>query len=236
MPAGVYSHALSNKHAARLTSRDFHLDDEYELYVQARGGGQAMQRYVVQNYPRSGTVFRVSELGGKKGPKDWSWVKFDLSYWKGDDIHLETVTARDAPLLTKNNDRSWFGVRQAVMIKKGGDVPAPRASREHLDALFTQAGEKVPSTADDLAGIYQQALVSAIEKWRDGKASDADALFLDRALTEKLLPNSLQEMPLSAKVVKRYRQLEEEVPVPTRVHGLDEWEAANQTLIQSRGS
>ena len=53
LPAGVYSHTLSNKHAARLTSRDVHLDDEYELFVQARGGGQAMQRYVVQNYPRN---------------------------------------------------------------------------------------------------------------------------------------------------------------------------------------
>ena len=234
LPAGVYSHALSNKHAARLTSKDIHLDDEYELYIQARGGGQAMQRYVVQNYPRNGTVFKVSELGGKKGQKDWTWVKFDLAYWKGDDIHLETVTARDAPLLTKNNDRSWFGVRQAMMLKKGGSVPVPQVSREHLDSLFLQAGEKEPASLDDLAMLYQQALVNAIEKWRDGKASDADALFLDRALTEKLLPNSLQSLPVSEKLVKRYRKLEEEIPVPIRVHGLDEWKGADQALF-SRG-
>ncbi|MFN9914712.1 MAG: hypothetical protein ACK53L_19140, partial [Pirellulaceae bacterium] len=34
-PAGVYSHRLSDKQAARLSSRDLQLDGEYELWFQA---------------------------------------------------------------------------------------------------------------------------------------------------------------------------------------------------------
>ena len=61
-PAGVYSHLVSDKHPAVLTSPNVHLDGEYELWLQINGGGTAISRFVVQDYPRSGTVFPVTEL------------------------------------------------------------------------------------------------------------------------------------------------------------------------------
>ncbi len=137
-PAGVYSHGLSTKHAARLTSPDIHLDGEYELCLQVIGAGKSAMRYVVQNYPRNGTVYPVAEL-----PNDWAWQRFDVSYWNGDEVHIELTTARDAPLLVNDVDRSWFGIREATLVKKGEAAP-PKLSREFLDPLFQSCGGESP--------------------------------------------------------------------------------------------
>ena len=42
-----------------------------------------------------------------------------LGAWSGDDVHIELTAAKDAPLLVKNNPRSWFGVREAVIVRLG---------------------------------------------------------------------------------------------------------------------
>ncbi len=128
-PAAVYSHALSAKHSARLTSPDVGLDADSELWLQVIGGGAAMSRYVVQDYPRSGTVYPVKNL--KPG---WEWQRFDLTYWTGDSIHVELTTAKDAPLLVKGDERSWFGIRAAAILPKGSSGPG--ADREFLEPLF----------------------------------------------------------------------------------------------------
>jgi hypothetical protein len=69
-PAGAYSHALTAKLPARLTSPDIALDDEYELWVQTIGDPSASLRYVVQDFPRSGTVYPVTQLS-----PEWRWQR-----------------------------------------------------------------------------------------------------------------------------------------------------------------
>ncbi|MEM7015369.1 MAG: DUF1549 domain-containing protein, partial [Verrucomicrobiota bacterium] len=110
-PAGVYTHLLSTKHGSQLTSPDFNLEGKNELWVQVMGDGESAVRYVVQNYPRRGTVFPVTDLKVDEKNPVWRWQKYNLDYWDGDDIHVEVVTGKDAPLLTKGNGRSWFGIR-----------------------------------------------------------------------------------------------------------------------------
>lgn len=227
-PAGVYSHALSSKHAARLTSRDVLLDGDYDLYVHALGDGGATLRYVVQDYPRNGTVYPVTDLNG-----DWRWQRYDLTYWNGDEIHVELTTAADAPLLVKSNPRSWFGVREAVLVKKGQPAP-PNETREHLDPLF-DAPTSPPASFDELARGYAVALESAIKAWRDGKATDAQAMFLDGCLKQQLLPNKLNELPTAQPLVEQYRKLESEIPLTTRVPGLTETVGRDQRLF-TRGN
>lgn len=222
LPSGVYSHLLSDKHAARLTSKDFSLDDEYELLVRARGNGGAMVRYVVQNYPRKGTVFKVTELGAKNDTA-WKWHPFDLSYWKGDEVHIELATAKDAPLLTKNEDRSWFGIREAVLVKKGESASFTAPTLEHLDPLMQEKGET-------LLKRLKSALAKSIEGWKKNSLTDSEALFLEWAIKEGALPNKQAELIKTAPLVATYRKLESEIKSPTRVHGLDEWIASNQPL------
>ncbi len=229
-PSGIYSGLLSNKQAARLTSPEFTLEGKNTLQVLARGGGNAMVRYVVQNYPRSGTVFKVITLGanGKKA-KDksasdkWKWHTFDLEFWDGDDIHIEFSTARDAPLLTKPDERSWFGIRQAMLVEKGTAIAVTALSTEHLDAIARAKGE-------DLSERFRNATSSAVASWGQGKSTNADAHFLNYLLDQKALPNKLSALPQASALIEKYRVLETEIKAPTRVHGLDEWVASNQAL------
>lgn len=207
-PAGTYSNLVTDKAGAILTSPDFHLDGEYELYLHVRGGGEAMARYVVQNYPRRGTVYKVDSLKEDDKQSGWRWLKFDLAYWSGDDIHIELATALDAPLLVKNNDRSWFGIREARLVKKGDLGPV-----------------KVTKTVDS------SALKAAIEAWGGNSATDAQSEILSAALRQGALPNDLSKLPSARPLIDQYRGLESEIPVATRIPTLAEWRGEDQPLF-----
>ncbi len=225
-PAGVYSHALSTKDAARLTSRDLHLDGEYELWLRVLGDGGATVRYAVQNYPRSGTVYPVTELS-----PTWRWQKYDLTYWNGDSIHVELTSAMDAPLLVKNKPRSWFGIREALLLPKG--EPAPETTDgEEIDWLFESMAQAPPKSLADLAAGYSAAIVQAAAAWRDEAISDAQAVFLAACLEQGFVANDLERLPVAAPLVRKYRDLENELAVPTRVPGVEETVGRDQPLFE----
>ncbi len=123
-------------------------------------------RYSVQHYPRSGTIYRWTNLDGGR----WRWVKYDLAYWKGDRLHLELATGGDAPILVNGAERSWFGLREAVLVPKGTKAP-PNGNDEGLSALITP-GEKAPADfASAMRGI-EAIFRNVIGTWREGKALD----------------------------------------------------------------
>ena len=186
LPSGIYSGLLSTKHSGRFTSPDFELKGKNSLYLLVNGDGQSMTRYVVQNYPRKGTVFKVTRLGasGNTPRKDWRWQPFDLEYWEGDAIHLEMSTARDSALLSGNSDRSWFGIREVRLIEKGEPAP-PNPNRDFLRALPKSAH---PGTVADIAKLYTEVAGKCIQSWSKGTASDYQALFLDKLIESGLLP------------------------------------------------
>ena len=223
-PSGVYSHLISSKHAARLTSPDFIADENSEMWLRVIGDGGSTLRFVVQNYPRSGTVYPVPQLNN-----NWRWQRFDLNYWSGDSLHIELAAARDAPLLVKSIDRSWFGIREAVVIPRGSQRPVE--SPEQLMPILDAAQTRTPEDPADVAQLYQEAIVAAINAWRSGTASDSQALLLDACVREQLLPNTISSLATAKSVVEEYRRLEQEIPVPTRVPGLDETVGHNQPLF-----
>ncbi|NOX99312.1 MAG: DUF1549 domain-containing protein, partial [Verrucomicrobia bacterium] len=226
-PAGSYSHLLSNKHRAVLASKRIALKGEKELWLQMTGDGQAMARYVVQNYPRSGTVFPVTRLKGGK----WFWKKYDLTYWDGDDIHIELSTAADqAVLANTSSERSWFGIRNAVLLPKGSPPPNGN-SREWLAPLFGAGRKTPPKSVEDVAQVYQSALKDCVSAWQQNRMSDAQALFLDGALKVGLLPNQVRALPVTKPLLENYRTLEAEVPLPIRVPGLFEADNYNQPMM-----
>ena len=228
-PSGVYSHGLSAKHPARLSSNKVRLDAEYDLWLQVIGDGGASTRYVVEDYPRNGTVFPVVNLAN-----EWHWQHFDLTYWNGDEIHLELAAGRDAPLMVNNEARSWFGVREAVIQKKGEPGP-PTASREFLDAILDEATKTPPQSFEDLAELSTRAVAAAVLAWQAGSATDAQAHLLDACLKQGLLTNTLKDLPTAKPLVAEYRRLEEEIVVPTRLPGLEETVGRDQRLF-ARGN
>ncbi|MFT3882980.1 MAG: DUF1553 domain-containing protein [Gemmatales bacterium] len=226
-PRGAYSHLISTKHAARLTSGYMHLNGIYDVWLQVIGDGGASTRYVVQDYPRDGSIYSVHEI-----TPQWHWQKFDLSYWNGDDIHLELATAQDAPLMAKNNPRSWFGVREAILVKKGEKAP-PTSTREYLDPIFGTASSA--KSVDQLADSFVETIRSTLQDWKAGTLTDGQALLLNQCLQEGLLPNQLQQLSSAKPLIEKYRQLENAIEAPTRIPSIEETVARNQPLL-NRGN
>lgn len=218
LPAGVYSHRLSTRHRAVLASAPFELDGEYDLYVHVAGEGSSV-RYAVQHYPRSGTIYPVTNLSGG----EWRWQRYDVAYWKGDRLHLELATAGDAPILVKDEPRSWFGVREVRLVKKGAPAPTDPADF-WLGPIEGAAPEAV------VAGLRR-----TIESWKGGASASFDdeaAWFLQGALGGGWLPNQLDTLPDGVRaLVTRYRKLEAAVPLPTRAPGIFERSGRDEPLM-----
>ncbi len=228
LPAGAYSHLLSTKHRGVLASSPFDLDGEYDLHLLVNGEGSSV-RYVVQHYPRSGTVYPVTDLGSP----DWQWIKYDLNYWKGDNLHLELATAGDAPILVSSDDRSWFGIRDAVLVKKGDPAPA-KPEHESLAALFGSSDDPIPANFEEACALYTKVLQKILADWSAASPAldDAGALFLNEALQAGIFPNTLTSLPESLQsLVTRYRQLEADIPLPTRAPGVFERPGIDQPLF-----
>ncbi|MDF1840873.1 MAG: DUF1553 domain-containing protein [Rubripirellula sp.] len=220
-PAGIFSHQISTKHPARLTSQDHLIEPGQQLWVRAFGGGDAALRYVVQDYPRNGTVFPIRTL-----TPEWKWQRFDLSYWSGDSMHVELVTAQDAPLLVKDKARSWFGVSDVVVTTR---KTPPVSHDEALRAVL--AIDAKPNSYDDLVSVYVQAIEDSIVAWEAGKLGNDQAFLLDRCLQLGWLPNRISQLPDVSALRTQYRKLESEIPVPVRVPGLDETVGREQPLF-----
>ncbi len=220
-PSGIYSNTLSSKHPARLTSPDHLIQPDQQLWARVIGDEEASLRYVIQDYPRNGTVFPVQTLH-----PEWSWKRFDLSYWEGDSMHVEFAAAKDAPLLVNNRERSWFGVTD-VMVTSHGISPPER--HEALSAVLTAGGQ--PSSYNEVVELYLAAISAAIDAWAEDALSDDQAHLLDRCVRLGWLPNQVEQLPEVKPLLERYRKLEQEIPVPTRVPGLDETVGRTQPLF-----
>jgi hypothetical protein len=177
----------------------------------------------VQNYTRSGTVYPVTRLKDGK----WRWQSWNLNYWEGDDVHLEVTTAGEQAILAVNKPNSWFGVTDILVLDKG--QPAPREEfAEFVVPLFAKGD---PGNAKRLAKRYAGVLRRSIRAWQRDKMTDEQANFIGYFVREGLLGNVLDESPKVAALVKEYRRLEAEVPVPRRAPGVLEAEAIDRPLF-----
>ena len=227
LPAGVYSHLLSDKHTGMLGTPRFRIGPNETLWVRVRGSGGVMARYVVQNYTRNGTVYPATRLNDGK----WRWQKWSLKYWEGDDAHLEISTAGEQAVLTAGNANSWFGVTEALVQNPG--QPAPRDEAASEVAPLFDLGK--PASRDALAKQYADALRNSIGAWQRDAMTDAQANLLGYFVRTNLLPNTLASTPKAAQLVENYRKLEAAVTVPQRAPGVVEGDARDMPLF-ARGS
>ncbi|WP_437185195.1 DUF1553 domain-containing protein [Planctomicrobium sp. SH668] len=222
-PRGLYSHGISNKHGARAGSVEFDVAEDLDVWMLVCGEGGATARYVIQHYPRNGLTFPILQPNA-----NWQWHRQDLSYWNGDKAYVEFATALDAPLPVSGSERSWFGVRQVVVTKKGATPPAVGA-HEGLKSIVEQTGTAIESVAD-LELAYVTAVRAALKDWQRNSLSDDQAILLQNCLKERVLSNDVNQSSELKRLVERYRQLEQEIPVPRRVPGLEEAAPQDQHL------
>ena len=213
LPAGVYTHSLTDRHNGTFSSPRFLIEAGQKLAVRLAGSGGAVARYVVQNYPQRGEVYPIETLSDGK----WRWQHWDLDYWDGDHAYIELVTAADHPMTGESSGgrsgRSWFGIAEAVVLDGDGKLPRDEPA-EFAAPLFEMEG--APAHRGELAARYGEAIRDAAEAWRDGSTTDAQARFLASFVRRGLLPNDLDAVPAAAAFVTSIRELEERIPVPTR--------------------
>ena len=223
LPAGMYSHTLSDKHSGVLASPRF-LAKKSKVFVRI-AGNLSIARYVVQNYPLVGETYPVTVLE----EADWRWHEWDAGYWDGDHMHVEITTASDQPIHEEyRQDRSWFGISEAIVVEDG--QPEPRDEIAYfISPLF--AHDNQPPARSGLATLYADTLRQCIVAWRNQTMSDSQARFLDYFVKNGLLPNDLETVPRAKELLTKYRELEEEIPVATRIPSVMECDSFDQRLF-----
>jgi hypothetical protein len=158
-PSGYLSSPLSQKDRAVLVTDRFK-NPGGTLWFRVAGNGGVKAKYVVQNYPRTGTIHKAVEL---KEPKDETlgWRSLDLEFWKDDEIFLQVTTAADMPAEHKADAPSWFLLTDAVITK-----------------------DKTPPTYKQTSKLTPSELISA---WQSNTLTDADAEALDALIQSKKL-------------------------------------------------
>ncbi|MGV3662366.1 MAG: DUF1553 domain-containing protein, partial [Prosthecobacter sp.] len=207
-PTGYFSNLLTTKDRAVLFSKRFKCEGG-TLWFRVAGSGGVKVKYVVQNYPRTGTIHKAVELIQQRDEK-LGWRSLDLDFWKGDEIFLQLMTVADMPAEFKDAP-SWFGITDVIIDKdktmvKDKSIPFPQ--------------ERI---------VY--SMPEAIKAWRDGTLTDRHAEALNQLMQEGKLANKLKDIPEAAKLVARYREVEAKLPVPTRVPGVIEADAKDAALF-----
>ncbi|GEP43806.1 DUF1553 domain-containing protein [Brevifollis gellanilyticus] len=202
-PAGYFSNVLTTKDRAVLFSKRFQCEGG-TLWFRVAGNGGVKAKYVVQNYPRTGTIHKAVELKEARDEK-LGWKSVDLAFWKGDEIFIQIMTSADMPAEFMDGARSWFGL---------------------TDVIITQ--DKTPPTTEER---FVFSKPDAIKAWRDGTLTDAHAEGLNRLLQAGELENKLEVIPEVSGLVKRYREVEAKLPMPTRVPGVIEADAKDAALF-----
>lgn len=202
-PGGYFSNLLSTKERAVLFSNRFKCEGG-TLWFRVAGNGGVKAKYVVQNYPRTGTIHKAALLNETRDEK-LAWRSLDLDFWKGDEIFLQITTSADMPAEYNKDARSWFGLTD-VVITKDKTPPAEEVRTQHPAA-------------------------EVIEAWQKGTLTDSQAEALNRLVQAGLLPNQLSDIPEVSKLVERYREVEAKLPMPTRVPGVIEADAKDAALF-----
>lgn len=201
-PAGVFSDLVSTKDRGVLMSPTFKCEGG-TLWMRSAGGGSARARYIVQNYPRTGTIHKAKEFKTAEDEK-LGWQKLDLDYWKGDDMFIQCTTVADMAAETKTDERSWFGITEVVITKGTEPPPSPAIAGNPRDA---------------------------VQAWLNHTATDTQAELVESLLTSGKLPNNPKEVTEAAPLLVKYREIEAALAAPTRAPGVLEADAHDAALF-----
>jgi hypothetical protein len=196
-PGGYFSDLISTQDRSVLITDRFK-NPGGTFWFRVAGNGGVKAKYVVQNYPRTGTVHKAIELKDEKD-ETLAWRSLDLDFWKDDEIFLQLATAADMPAEFKSG-RSWFALTDAIITK-----------------------DKTPPAKPEQSNVPAHTLILA---WQNNTLTDAQAEALDSLVQSKKLSTKA-----IADFLKRYRDLEAKLPLPTRVPGVIEADAKDAALF-----
>ncbi len=228
LPAGVHSHRLSQKHNGVFASPRFRVETD-RISVRVVGGKGARVRLIPDLYPiGQGNIFPQSNIDSDAP----TWIRLDTAYRKGSTAYLEFATADDVTSRDRSpagpGGRSFFGVMEVVFH----DAGAAPESADPGEPWWDSAAP--PASLAEWGGRLRSRLKSAVAAWRSRNPSEDQRLFLDSFVRAGLLPSTTNDLPEVLPTLAEYRRLESEIPVPRRVPGVVEADAADSPLY-SRG-
>ncbi|MDE0165794.1 MAG: PSD1 and planctomycete cytochrome C domain-containing protein [Bryobacterales bacterium] len=218
-PAGVYTHAISNRLNGALRSPELPKNKKY-LSLRAMGGMLGAHRTVIDNCA-------IGEKYQILGSNRLQWNK--LKTFGDQDrlpVFVELITKWENPRIPDRPRRlkgplehidtptSYFGVVEAVLH----DVDeAPREELSHLMRLF-EGGP--PGDWQGLVSRYAGVIEKAVANWAAGRAADDDALWLDWLVRNDLLSNRADATPGLRRLIDEFRRIEAGISKPRVVEGL----------------
>ncbi|MDR3639366.1 MAG: DUF1553 domain-containing protein [Isosphaeraceae bacterium] len=230
LPAGRYSHVLSDKLDAALRSPVLPLGTK-NISFQVIGQHSSAVRLVSNNCQLNYKNYRALTSS------DWQWVTFSPP----DDrdrlrTYAELMTMFENPKFPDQlaalggdkdnyrlpwekaaaNPRSYFGVTRVVL--HDGAEP-PKAELTHLKPLF---GGSAPESPRALAARYAAVLGTILDAWEADRATDDDVHWLDAFLRKGLLTNTVSASPRLASLAIEYRQTDAALAVPRVIAGMSD--------------
>ncbi|PYV37758.1 MAG: hypothetical protein DMG06_27240 [Acidobacteria bacterium] len=218
-PAGIYTHALSERLDAALRSPLVPKDKKF-VSLQVLGGKMGAWRTILDNCMLS---------------EDYTLLDWDSPHWvkipNRDDqptlpFYLELVTKADNPRIPDRPDRlkvtqeqidspySYFGVTRAVLH----DIDEfPRDELSHMAPLFDGAS---PDSLEALAERYVSIIRRSLKHWADGKSSDDEARWISWLLENRLLTNTNSQSPPLHALIQEYRLAESRLANPRAFPGM----------------
>ncbi len=154
-PGGYFSDLISSKDRAVLFSKRFTCP-EGTLWFRVAGNGGVKAKYVVQNYPRTGTIHKAVVLKDEKD-EELKWRPLELDFWKSDEVFLQLTTAADMPA-EHSNGRSWFGITDVRITK---DMPPPESPPVSTASPYQLISAWQHNTLDDSQAEALNALVQS---------------------------------------------------------------------------
>ena len=228
-PSGVYSHLLSSKHGAVITSPRFKIDSD-SISLRFLGGNFSYAQLIIENYavPRGG-IFN-SRTSAKRD--EMGWIRWDTAFWKGFTAYIEFATLNETTHVaaddldnrlnrrppSRHTGRSWWGAQDIVF--QPNQLPL---EDETTPVNFVL--DAAPATVDAYAKHLERQLAAAIDAFALGRMSDDQAAYLDYFVRRGVLWN--RPSPLIAE----YRRLENEIAIPRRAPGIIEEAGPDHPLL-----
>lgn len=220
LPAGIYTHLLSDRLNGALRSPDLPKTKKY-LSLRVMGGQLGACRTVIDNCAigEKNKIFENDSL---------TWVKLDtvaaeqrlpvfvelVTRWDNPRIPDRPGVLKPAQLKWMDQPHSYFGIAGAVLHDAN---ETPREELAHLLPLFDQGA---PASWKELAHRYGRVTIGAVERWAADRATPADVRWLDWLLRNGLLTNHPGATPRLRQLLAEYRTIESGLPEPRVVDGV----------------
>ncbi|HEX3656819.1 MAG TPA: PSD1 and planctomycete cytochrome C domain-containing protein [Pirellulales bacterium] len=232
---GVYTHRLSSKHGAVVTSPPFRIEHD-AVSVRIQGSGYGTARLIVENYavPRGG-IYAMTSVPMVPGQQ---WFTWNTTFWRGfearielatyDDLTISGAQYRKGAIAPPTDGRSSIGISEIWF--HNAKVPPAAAIETRLAGAWVVHGAG-PKSVDELSRHYQELTRTAINAWRQDTLADEQAELLDALLQVGVLPNTSATLPAARASWAEYRHLEAEIPVARRAPGVIETAGWDEPLM-----